>query len=163
MARPLLTVIMPSYNAERFIAESIESVLAQTVEDWELIVVDDASSDGTLDIVAEFQRRDSRIRLVAEDANHGPADARNRGLDQARGDLIAFLDSDDSYLPDHFEMHLRALRAAPSSIGTYCDFFQVWADYGIERLVRSRTVEDQRREMLLSGYIYAQSLTVLRR
>ena len=100
MARPLLTVIMPSYNAERFIAESIESVLAQTVEDWELIVVDDASSDGTLDIVAEFQRRDSRIRLVAEDANHGPADARNRGLDQARGDLIAFLDSDDVWFPE---------------------------------------------------------------
>lgn len=109
MLRPLLTVIMPSYNAEPFIAESIVSVLAQTVEDWELIVVDDASGDGTLDIVAEFQRRDQRIRLVAEGANHGPAHARNRGLEQARGDLIAFIDSDDVWFPEKTAKQLAAM------------------------------------------------------
>lgn len=100
MSRPLVTVIMPSYNAERFIAESVESVRAQTVADWELIIVDDGSSDGTLDVVAKFQRRDPRIRLVAERANHGPAHARNLGLDQARGDLIGFIDSDDIWYPE---------------------------------------------------------------
>ena len=95
MVPPLLTVIMPSYNAERFIAESIESVLGQSVNEWELIVVDDASTDRTRDIVADYQHRDPRIRLIAQHSNRGPAHARNVGLDEARGALIAFIDSDD--------------------------------------------------------------------
>ena len=116
MSRPLVTVIMPSYNAERYIAESIESVLAQTVENWELIIVDDASIDGTLDIVVEFQRRDPRIRLVAEDTNRGPAHARNRGLEQARGDLIAFIDSDDVWFPEKTAKQVTAIEHCQADI-----------------------------------------------
>ena len=100
MSDPLLTVIMPSYNAERFIAESIESVIAQTIEDWELVIVDDASTDATADVVGDYQRRDERIRLVTQDTNRGPAHARNIALEQARGELMAFIDSDDIWYPE---------------------------------------------------------------
>ena len=103
------------------------------------------------------------MKIVERSENGGTAAAANSGVAAATATFVAFLDSDDGYLPDHLELHLDALKAAPSSIGTYGDFFQVWGDYGIERLVHSRTVEDQRKEMLLGGFIYTQSLTVLRR
>lgn len=97
---PLLSIIMPTYNSKRFLAESIDSVIRQSVEDWELIVVDDGSSDATLDIVAGYSCRDHRIHVVAETTNKGPAHARNLGLSQARGNLIAFIDSDDIWHPE---------------------------------------------------------------
>ena len=100
MSGPLLTIVMASYNAERLIATSIDSVIGQTFEDWELIIVDDASTDATVDVIADAQRRDPRIRLVAQDTNRGPAHARNVALDHARGELIAFIDSDDIWYPE---------------------------------------------------------------
>ena len=109
MSDPLLTAIMPSYNAERFIAESIASVIAQTVENWELIVVDDASTDATLDVVADYQRRDPRIRVITQPTNRGPAHARNLALDQARGALIAFIDSDDVWYPQKTARQIAAM------------------------------------------------------
>ena len=109
MVPPLLTVIMPSYNAQRFIADSIDSVVGQTLDDWELIVVDDGSTDSTCDIVADYQRRDRRIRLVAQEANFGPARARNLGLDLARGRLIAFIDSDDVWFSNKATKQIAAM------------------------------------------------------
>ena len=109
MSDPLLTVIMPAYNADRFIAESIESVIAQTVEAWELIIVDDASTDGTLDIVAGYGRRDPRIRMISQDTNRGQAHARNIALDHARGELMAFLDSDDIWFPEKTAKQVAAM------------------------------------------------------
>ena len=95
MLTPVVTVIMPSYNAERFIGEAIDSVIGQTVEDWELIVIDDGSTDRTLELLEEYRCRDERIRLVSQETNRGPAHARNVGLSQARGAFVAFIDSDD--------------------------------------------------------------------
>lgn len=109
MPRPLLTVIMPSYNAERFIAESIDSVIAQTVEDWELIIIDDASTDATLDLVSDYRRHEPRVRIVTQDTHQGPAHTRNLGLDQARGHLIAFIDSDDVWLPEKTAKQVAAM------------------------------------------------------
>ena len=109
MRTPLLTVVMPTYNAQRFIAESIESVIAQTVDDWELLVVDDASTDATKQIIAKYQEQDGRIRLLARPSNQGPAYARNFALDQARGQWIAFIDSDDIWHPEKTERQLSAM------------------------------------------------------
>ena len=109
MSDPVLTVIMPSYNAERYIVEAIDSVIAQTVEEWELIIVDDASTDATQEIAADYQRRDPRVRLVTQDTNRGPAYARNAGIDRARGELIAFIDSDDVWYPDKTAKQVAAL------------------------------------------------------
>ncbi|MEE3362039.1 MAG: glycosyltransferase family 2 protein, partial [Anaerovoracaceae bacterium] len=95
----LVSIVMPSYNTEGFIAESIRSVQDQTYENWELIIVDDCSTDNTDDVVSEFLD-DERIRYIKNEKNRGAAISRNRALRAARGRWIAFLDSDDAYHPD---------------------------------------------------------------
>lgn len=94
----LVSVIMPSYNTGKFIAESIRSVLAQTYENWELIIVDDCSDDDTDAVIAAFS--DPRIHLLKNERNSGAAVSRNRALREAGGRWIAFLDSDDLWEPD---------------------------------------------------------------
>lgn len=92
---PLVSVIMPAYNAEAFVEEAVRSVIAQTLEDWELIVIDDCSKDRTYDIVCSLAQSDRRIRVLRNHQNSGVANTRNRGLDLARGKYVALLDSDD--------------------------------------------------------------------
>lgn len=120
---PKVSVIMPSYNAERFIAKAIDSVLAQDFQDWELIVVNDGSTDGTAQVLAGFT--DARIRVIHQ-ANGGEAVARNRGLDEVRGEYVAFLDADDLYLPNalgDMAAYLDAHREVDAlfSDGYFCD------------------------------------------
>lgn len=91
---------MPAYNAEAYIAEAIESVRSQTYDNWELLLVDDRSTDSTCAIAREKQRIDSRIVLLANDRSKGPAGARNVAIERACGRFIAFLDSDDLWHPD---------------------------------------------------------------
>jgi glycosyltransferase involved in cell wall biosynthesis len=109
---PLVSVIMPAFNAELFIQESIESALAQTVDDLEVLVVDDASTDRTRAIVDELARRDSRIRLLKVERNSGPAVARNCAIEAASGRYISFLDSDDRWLGHKLERQIKAMRAS---------------------------------------------------
>ena len=102
-SQPLVSVIMPSYNAEKYIAESIESVLHQTYPNWELIVTDDCSSDRTPDIVRGFCENDSRIDLVVAQQHSGIAGTRNQCLSRAKGRFVAFLDNDDLWYPEKLE------------------------------------------------------------
>jgi glycosyltransferase involved in cell wall biosynthesis len=102
MARPLVSVVIPAYNAAGFIGETLDSVRAQTVRDLEVLVVDDGSTDGTAGLV---RRRYPEVRLFTQ-ANQGAAVARNTALDHARGDWIAFLDSDDLWQPAKLERQL---------------------------------------------------------
>lgn len=97
----LVSIVMPSYNTAEYIAASIGSVLAQTYTDWELLIVDDCSTDQTIEIVRAFD--DPRIRLFKNKKNSGAAVSRNTALRQARGKWIAFLDSDDVWLPEKLE------------------------------------------------------------
>lgn len=99
-AMPLTSVIMPAYNAELFIGESIESVLNQTYKWWELIIIDDCSRDSTADIVRKYCESDARVRLIQNRKNLGPAMTRNIGMDIAAGRYLALLDSDDLWLPE---------------------------------------------------------------
>lgn len=107
----LVSVIMPSYNTGRFIAESIESVLAQTYTNWELLIVDDASSDNTDEVVADVKKRhcerSEAIHYFKNDRNRGAAYSRNLALREAKGEWIAFLDSDDLWLPEKLEKQLK--------------------------------------------------------
>lgn len=103
---PTVSVITPAYNAARFIRDTIESVQSQTYNSWEMIIVDDCSSDNTCDIVEEKARHDNRIRLIRQTENGGPARARNSALKAATGRYIAFLDSDDLWLPEKLERQL---------------------------------------------------------
>ena len=99
---PLISVIMPLYNAERFVGESIGNILGQTVGDFDLIVIDDASTDSSYDIASRYAAQDARIVLMRNDANHGAAYTRNRGLETARGSFITFMDADDRCSPERF-------------------------------------------------------------
>ena len=100
----LVSIIMPSYNTGRFIEETIRSVIAQTYQNWELIIVDDCSSDNTDDVVAAFH--DIRIRYLKNEKNSGAAVSRNRALREAKGRWIAFLDSDDLWESEKLEKQI---------------------------------------------------------
>lgn len=111
----LVSIIVPAYKAATVIGRTLESAIAQTYADWELLVADDCSPDTTREIVHEWATRDQRIRLIALEKNGGPAAARNAALAQAQGRWIAFLDSDDVWLPQRLErtmVHAGAHQAA---------------------------------------------------
>lgn len=105
MEKNLVSIIMPTYNCGRFIAESIHSVLNQTYENWELIIQDDCSTDNTKDVVLSFLQ-DARIQYHVNEKNSGAAISRNKAIAKARGRWIAFLDSDDLWLPEKLERQL---------------------------------------------------------
>lgn len=106
----MVSVIMPAYQAEKYIEEAIRSVIAQTVTDWELLVLIDGSTDATAQIAETLAAEDSRIRVVCNETNLGAAGSRNRGLDLCSGDYAAFLDSDDLWHPQKLEKQIALLR-----------------------------------------------------
>ena len=118
---PLVSVIMPAHNAERFLEEAIQSVISQTVTDWELLVIDDCSSDNTRQIAAEFAQKDPRIRLLANEQNMGVAKTRNRGLDLCSGQYVALLDSDDYWKPQLLEKMISRAKETEADI-VYCSY-----------------------------------------
>ena len=105
----LVSIIMPSYNTARFIKETIESVLAQTYTNWELIIVDDCSTDTTDEVVAPYLG-DARIHYVKNETNSGAAVSRNRALREAKGKWIAFLDSDDLWEAEKLQKQIDFMR-----------------------------------------------------
>lgn len=107
---PLVSIICPAYNAARWITATVRSVQAQTHTQWELLVSDDCSTDDTRAIVAQLASEDDRIRLIGLTRNSGPAEARNAALAVARGRWIAFLDSDDLWLPEKLARSLHHAR-----------------------------------------------------
>lgn len=105
--QPLVSVIMPCYNMEKFIAYTIQSVQKQTYPHWELCIVDDASTDETANIVRSFCNQDNKIRFVVKPKHSGIADTRNQCLKMAKGQYLAFLDSDDMWHPEKLEQQLQ--------------------------------------------------------
>ncbi|MEK1310452.1 glycosyltransferase family 2 protein [Limosilactobacillus fermentum] len=104
----LVSIIMPCYNGEKFIKETIESVLAQTYTSWELLIIDDGSKDSSVDIIKSYQQ-DQRIKLIQQ-ANAGSAAARNNGIRQSKGQYMALLDSDDLWLPEFLEKQVNFMK-----------------------------------------------------
>lgn len=136
---PTVSVVIPTYNRADLIGRAIRSVLAQTWTDWELVVVDDCSQDATADVVRSFA--DPRIRLIRHERNRGESGGRNTGIAEARGPYVAFLDSDDEWLPAKLEKQLAALRAQNGDV-CYC---QAYSE------VRRGEFEVQPREPYRSG------------
>jgi glycosyltransferase involved in cell wall biosynthesis len=114
MARPAVSIVTPAYNAETDIADTIRSVVAQTVDDFEMLIVDDGSTDRTAAIAQQFADRDPRIRLIRQ-RNGGISAARNTALARAHGPVFALLDSDDLWMPTYLEAQLRALADHPQA------------------------------------------------
>ncbi|WP_103064182.1 glycosyltransferase family 2 protein [Actinomyces qiguomingii] len=127
----LVSVIMPAYNSEPFIAQAVRSVQAQTYSKWELIVVDDCSTDATAEVVHELSREDSRICCIRLPRNSGAAVARNRAMKRARGQYMAFLDSDDLWHPEKLEKQVRFMRT--KSVAFTCTAYQQFTDPGMRR------------------------------
>lgn len=124
MSAPHVSVIMPAHNAARFISRGMASALGQSARELELIVIDDGSTDATASIVGHYG--DPRVRLFRQ-PNLGVSRARNRGLQEATGVWVAFLDSDDEWAPDFIETMLCALTASPDSVLAYCG----WQNVGL--------------------------------
>ena len=116
MPKPLVSIIVPAFNRSGCIANALASIQAQTYDSWEAIVVDDGSTDTTPVVVEELGRQDPRIRLVRHDRNRGAQAARNSGINAASGDWVAFLDSDDTYVPDSLEVRLRVAQEENVSV-----------------------------------------------
>lgn len=104
--RPAISVIVPIYNAEKYLVKAVDSVLAQSVSDWELLLIDDCSTDGSGAICRSLAESDPRIIHITLPENGGISVARNAGLDRARGRYVVFLDADDEYFPDAFRVFM---------------------------------------------------------
>ena len=113
MKTPKISVIMSAYNSEKFISKSIDSILAQTFKNFELIIINDSSIDKTKDIIETYRKKDKRIKIICNRQNLGPAKSRNRALKIAKGEYIAIMDSDDVSLPKRLEVQYHFLENNP--------------------------------------------------
>lgn len=123
-----VSVITPVRDGRAFLGEAIASVKAQSVADWEMLIVDDGSTDGGAELAAAAARADPRIRLIATGARRGAAAARNVGLKAARGDFVALLDADDLFEPEKFAVELAAMAAHPAAAMVYGPTLWWWPD-----------------------------------
>jgi len=155
---PVVTVIIPCYNAEEFIREAIESVFAQTYENWVMVVVDDGSTDSSLQILREIGvGREDRMRVISG-SNRGACHARNLGIDEASTKYIAFLDADDFWGPQKLELQVRHMEANPDAVGVTTAY--ILCDAAAER--RSRTLFfDWSERMLLDWTLLGPSAPAL--
>lgn len=145
MVSPRISVIIPSYNRASFLLEAVESVYKQTFPDFELIIIDDGSTDETTEALKKFPRS----FLYRFQENQGVSKARNLGLTLARGEWVAFLDSDDLWLPKKLETQMRFLSEHPET--RICQTQEIWIRKG-------RRVNPQKKHQKYSGHIFAPSL-----
>jgi glycosyltransferase involved in cell wall biosynthesis len=161
--KPLISVILPTYNRAPLIGKSIQSVLQQTWTHFELLVIDDGSSDNTDDVVKSIN--DPRITYVKYSENRGANHARNVGVKTAKGDYLAFQDSDDEWYPEKLEMHLNAFRNASSDIGVvYSGFYKITGSKKtyIPGKQISRKEGDILQELLKDNFISTPSVLIRR-
>ncbi|MEV1009093.1 glycosyltransferase family A protein [Streptomyces sp. NPDC049881] len=158
---PLVSVVMPVYNSAATLGASIRSVLTQTHTDLELLVTDDQSSDDSMDLLQEFARQDERVLPRSAPERGGAGRARNLAIERAKGDYVAFLDSDDMWLPEKTERQV-AFAASGTAPLTFTSYYKMDADYAGEstdftpngRVVPAREHVDYR-AMLVRDYIGA--------
>ena len=140
---PLVSVVVPAFNAERTLAETLRSVLSQTYRSIEVLVVDDGSTDGTADIARSLAAGDPRLTLISKE-NGGCASARNLGISRARGAFVAPIDADDLWHPTKLEKQVSAALAAPEPPGfVYCFFRPIDADANLARPVAPYACRDR--------------------
>ncbi len=144
----LVSVIMPVFNAEETLQRAVASVQAQDYPDWEVILIEDGSSDGSADLCADLAAADPRIQVLHQPRNSGAAAARNSGLKIARGRYIAFLDADDEWLPEKLSCQLAFMQAR----GAHFSYTGFWRQRGTERH-QVRVPERVDRNRLLKGNV----------
>lgn len=143
--QPLVSVIMPSYNAERYIAQSIESVLAQTYSHWELLITDDCSTDRTQEIIRSYAEKDERVKLLSRSSKQGAASARDNSIKKAKGSFVAFLDSDDIWVNDKLERQV-AFMLENDCAFSYSDYELIDAESNsLHKVIRNAGIVDYRK------------------
>ncbi|MER3445447.1 MAG: glycosyl transferase [Candidatus Dadabacteria bacterium] len=160
---PRVSVIIPTYNRAEFLCSAITSVLNQTFQDFEIIVVDDASNDGTYEVVSSFNG--NGIKYIRHKINRGGAAARNTGIRASTGEYIAFLDDDDEWMPEKLQMQVDLLQISPPEVGA------VYTGYLIIDRVKGEIVDrktatkrrDLSNELILSNYLGAAGSSILLR
>lgn len=113
---PLISIITPNYNCATYIAQTIESVIAQTYQNWEMLIQDDCSTDGSLEIAQSYAQKDSRIKVESNKSNVGAANSRNNAIRRSQGTYLSFLDSDDLWIPTKLEEQIKFMQT------NNCDF-----------------------------------------
>uniref|UniRef100_A0A2A4YTY3 Glycosyl transferase n=1 Tax=OCS116 cluster bacterium TaxID=2030921 RepID=A0A2A4YTY3_9PROT len=140
----LVSIITPSYNCQKFVADTIDSVLAQGYDNWEMIIVDDASTDESITVIEKYAKQDERIKLIKLAENGGAAMARNKALEHATGRYIAFLDSDDIWYADKLNQQVKFMadNNHPISFTSYATMNEDGQDLNhIIKVVNSLTLE----------------------
>ena len=149
--QPLVSIIMPNFNAESFIKASIESVITQTYENWELLIIDDASTDSSIEIINSFLSKDNRIQLIQFSKNSGPAFARNKGIDASKGEFIAFLDSDDRWSSMKLEKQVEFMIMNFHAI-SFTSYISVSEDGNAPKFIEAKEVVTYH-DLLTNNYI----------
>jgi len=148
LKKPLISIITPTYNRATSLPRALESIFDQTFKNWEIIIIDDGSTDTTQEILKKFQEQNKNVICIKHDKNKGVTAARNTGLHEAKGDYIAFLDSDDVWLPQKLEKQLEVFNRSPD-IGLVYTGALFINEKGGEQRIKNATVE---------GYIYEQEI-----
>ena len=121
MSDPAVSIVLPTYNRAHLLPRAIDSIIAQTMKDWEIVLVDDGSTDETADLARDYERRLGERFVYVSQSNAGPGAARNHGIDQCRGRFVTFLDSDDEFLPTKLARQVELLERVPGLGLVYCD------------------------------------------
>lgn len=137
MTDGLVSIITTLYNSESFIAKTIESVQAQTYTNWEMVITDDCSSDNGPELVLKYASQDSRIKLFRLSSNNGPGVARNNSILKSQGRYIAFLDSDDTWMPDKLEKQLSLMKQTGCGM-VYSSYYTCNENNDITGLIKCR-------------------------
>lgn len=151
MNNSLISIIIPFYNASRYIPDTIESVSNQSLKNWEIVFINDASTDRSKKIIEKYCKKEPRAKLINFNNNCGPAIARNKGIREAKGQYIAFLDSDDLWLPTKLEKQIAFMQTNNLSL-TYSSYYTIDDN---EKLLNTRIAKDTitYTDMLKSNYI----------
>ena len=147
----LVSVIMPNYNGAKYISIAIESVIFQTYPFWELIIIDDCSTDNSVNIIEEYVAKDKRIKLIRLPKNSGAAIARNTGIEVALGQYIAFLDSDDVWLPNKLEKQITFMKDNDIDL-TYSSFYII-NESGHIKVIRTIKERISYKDLLKTNWI----------
>jgi len=158
MKNPKVSVIIPTYNREKFLERAINSVLSQSLKDYEIIIIDDASTDNTSNIVkSEYPK----LKLITLKQNKGAAVARNEGIKKAKGKYIAFLDSDDIWHKNHLKILVKELEKNPDAILSYCDYVEIKENKKTIYHKEPINKKDLKYSMLFGTFITSLSLVVI--
>lgn len=155
----LVSIIMPAYNASRFLPDAIESVMAQSYDAWELIVVDDCSKDDSVSVIQRYCERDGRVKLLRNSENTGPAITRNNAINNAAGRYIAFLDSDDVWHPEKLRKQIDAM-TDQDYVFTYTAYHRISEDGAVAGRTIDVPVRLTYRQLLRNTAIVTSSVVL---